>query len=191
MRRRRYLILLLVAVAAAGATFACDWPLPTPGDSPEPPATDTPEPTLGSISGVMWHEICRYTGGHAGEPVVLGEGCVQWGAEEWEFGPNQVMDPFEVGWDGVTLHLGSGACPSIGLATTVTNVDGEYSFTGLSAGTYCVSYNVFADGNDTILLPGGPTYPIRGEGGNQWTIVLGAGVDETGWDFGYAWQFYN
>ena len=36
-----------------------------------------------SISGVLWHDVCRYSGGHAGEPVVLIEGCVQWGEEEW------------------------------------------------------------------------------------------------------------
>jgi len=191
MRMRRCLILLLVTVATASATFACDLPFPTPTVEIEPPPTDTPEPAVGSISGVMWHEICQFTGGQAGEPVVLGLGCVQWGAESWQFGPNQIMDPSEVGWEGVTLHLGVGACPSTGLATMMTSIDGEYSFGGLAAGTYCVSYNSLADGNDVILIPGGPTYPIRGEAGNQWTIELAEGVDETDWDFGFAWQFYD
>jgi len=191
MGMKRNLIVLLVVMTAAGVTFACDLPFPTPTTEVDLPATDSTGPGSSSISGVMWHELCRHTGGHAGEPVVLGEGCVQWGAEEWQFGANQVMDPFEVGWEGVTLHLGAGACPSTGLATTVSNAAGEYSFSGLTAGTYCVSYNPLADGNDLILLPGGPTYPIRGEGGNQWTIGLGEGVDETGWDFGFAWQFLD
>jgi hypothetical protein len=155
----------------------------------EPPATSTP--TLGSIAGILWHEICDYTGGHAGEPVVLGQGCVQWGAESWEFGPNQVKDVFEEGWEGVTLHLGPGPCPSTGLDTTITNVAGEYLFVGLSAGTYCVSYSNLSDGNDTILIPGGPTYPDRGDDGFFQTVVLNQGENSIGVDFGYAFQFYD
>jgi hypothetical protein len=191
MPTKRRIASVLVAAAITLTIFACDLPFPTPTVENEPLATDTPEPAPGSISGVLWHEICQFTGGQAGEPVVLGLGCVQWGAESWQFGPNQIMDPFEVGWEGVTLHLGAGACPASGLTTAMTNIDGEYSFGGLAAGTYCVSYNSLADGNDVILIPGGPTYPIRGEAGNLWTIELAEGVDETGWNFGYAWQFYN
>jgi hypothetical protein len=154
-----------------------------------PPVASTP--FLGSISGVLWHELCEFTGGQAGEPLVLGQGCVQWGAEEHEFGPNQVYDPFEEGWVGVTLHLGVGACPSTGLDTAVTNANGEFAFTGLSAGTYCVSYSALTDGNDSILIPGGPTFPERGENGFYQSVTLAEGENATGVDFGYAWQFYN
>jgi hypothetical protein len=197
MRTRRFLVLILVTFAVTMTTFACDLPgslpTPTPLTETEPPPTDTPEPTLGSISGVVWHEICQYTGGHAGEPLVLGLGCVEWngGIAAGNWGPNQIIDVFEVGWDGVTLHLGAGACPSTGLATTMTNIDGEYSFTDLPAGTYCVSYDSLSDGNDTILLPGGSTYPIRDLPGGSWTVELAEGGDEAGWNFGHAWQFYN
>ena len=148
----------------------------------------TEEPTLGSISGVMWHETCDFIDG---SPPVLGEGCVQWGEEYWEFGPNQVYDDFESGWAGVTIHIGSGPCPSTGLDTTATNALGEYSFDNLSAGTYCVSYSNLSDGNDTILIPGGPTYPSRGDDGFYYTIDLGPGEDRSDVDFGYAWQFYD
>jgi hypothetical protein len=154
-----------------------------------PPVASTP--SLGSISGVLWHELCEFTGGQAGEPLVLGQGCVQWGAEEHEFGPNQVYDPFEEGWEGVTLHLGGGACPSTGLDTAVTNANGEYTFTGLSVGTYCVSYSALTDGNDSILIPGGPTFPERGENGFYQTVTLAEGENALGVDFGYAWQFYD
>jgi hypothetical protein len=147
-------------------------------------------PTPGSIRGVLWHEICKFTGGQGGEPVVLGEGCVQWGSAPEEFGPNQVKDDFETGWEGVTLHLGSGACPATGLATAVTNAAGEYRFDGLSAGTYCVSYSNLTDRNDTILIPGGPTFPARDEAGFSVTVDVSAG-EELIVDFGYAWQFYN
>ena len=49
----------------------------------QPPAALTQAsgagPAPASIRGVMWHEICEYSGGERGEPVVLGRGCVQWG----------------------------------------------------------------------------------------------------------------
>jgi hypothetical protein len=154
-----------------------------------PPVASTP--SLGSISGVMWHEKCEFTGGQAGEPLVLGQGCVQWGAEQYQFGPNQVFDPFEEGWEGVTLHLGSGPCPSTGIGTTVTNVAGEYLFSGLNAGTYCISYNALTDGNDSILIPGEPTYPERGEDGFYQSVTLSEGENLSDVNFGYAWQFYN
>jgi SdrD B-like protein len=153
-------------------------------------STDTPTPALASIRGILWHEICEYTGGEGGEPVVLGQGCVQWGTAPEEFGPNQVKDNFETGWAGVTLHLGSGACPSTGLATAITNASGEYQFAGLSAGSYCVSYGNLADGNDAILIPGGPTFPARGDDGFFVTINLLTAEEKTV-DFGYAWQFYD
>lgn len=148
-------------------------------------------PTPGSISGMLWHEVCEFTGGEAGEPVVLGTGCVQWGAEAWQFGPNQVHDAFETGWPGVTLHLGVGPCPSTGLAVAVTDASGVYIFNGLEAGTYCVSYSALTDGNDSILIPGEPTFPERGEAGSQRTIELSAGESKTGVDFGYAFQFFQ
>jgi hypothetical protein len=154
-----------------------------------PPVASTP--SLGSISGVLWHETCEFTGGEAGEPLVLGQGCVQWGSEGYQFGPNQIYDSFEEGWEGVTLHLGSGPCPSTGLDITVTNADGEYLFAGLSAGTYCVSYSALTDGNDSILIPGGPTYPERGEDGFYQSVTLMEGENVSDVNFGYAWQFYN
>jgi hypothetical protein len=154
-----------------------------------PPVTSTP--ALGSIAGVVWHETCDYSGGHAGEPLVLGQGCEQYGAESWEWGPNQIYDAFETGWEGVTLHLGIGVCPSTGLATTMTDANGEYIFTGLNAGTYCISYSNLTDGNDAILIPGGPTFPERSDDGFYQTLHLDQGENATGVDFGYAWQFYN
>ena len=154
-------------------------------------ATPTPpSPAPGGIRGILWHETCAFTGGEAGEPVVLGQGCVQWGAAPEEFGPNQVKDAFETGWAGVTLHLGSGACPSTGLATAITNASGEYEFLGLNAGTYCVSYSNLSDGNDAILIPGAPTFPFRGDTGFSVTVNLAASEEKIA-DFGYAWQFYN
>jgi len=151
----------------------------------------TPTPALGSISGILWHEICEFTGGEGGQPLILGQGCVQYGPGASDFGPNQVKDAFETGWVGVTMRLGAGACPSTGLAAAMTNGSGAYNFGGLPAGTYCVSYNPLGDSNDTILIPGGPTYPIRGSGGERQTVELDPGENASGVNFGWAFQFFN
>jgi hypothetical protein len=155
-----------------------------------PRQTPPPDPIRGSIRGILWHDICKFSGGEAGEPVVLGTGCVQWGDGPADFGPNQLPDEFEEGWAGVTLHLGAGACPSVGLATATTNSDGQFRFDNLDAGVYCVSYDPLNDGNDSILLPGGPTYPSRDLVGLFTPVHLEDG-DNLVVNFGYAWQFYN
>jgi hypothetical protein len=157
-----------------------------------PEASATPEATPGpaSIRGVLWHDTCQFTGGEAGQVPVLGKGCARWGTLAEQFGPNQERDDFETGWAGVTIHLGAGVCPSIGLAVSVTDAEGGYRFENLAAGAYCVSYNPGADGNDKILIPGAPTFPERGDAGAFQSVILTAG-DSKKVDFGYAWQFYN
>jgi hypothetical protein len=169
-------------------------PSETPTAEPDviaPTEEGTPTAVPLFIGGVLWHEICDFTGGVAGEPLVLGLGCVQYGEGAGDWGPNQIYDIFEIGWEGVTLHLGAGACPSSGLATALSDGAGEYAFHGLNPGTYCVSYDNLSDGNDVILIPGGPTFPLRGEAGLEQTVELSSGASETNINFGYAFQFYN
>jgi hypothetical protein len=173
---------LLIALIFLPIFSSCNFP----GNK----SSNTPTQALGSIKGILWHDLCKFSGGESGEPFVLGQGCIQWGVAVEEFGPNQLKDSFESGWVGVTLHLGSGSCPSVGLATAITNDSGEYQFDGLSAGTYCVSYNNLIDGNNTILIPGEPTFPSRGDDGFYATINLPPAVEKIV-NFGYAWQFYN
>jgi hypothetical protein len=67
---------------------------------------------------------------------------------------------------------------------------GLYRFDGLAAGTYCVYYSPLTDGNDLILIPGGATYPERGEAGLSQTVILGSGEEKEA-NFGFAWQFFN
>jgi hypothetical protein len=182
------LAMFFVFVLILGCSIST--PVPTGGPGSIVPIIDTPTTGPGAIYGVLWHDICKFTGGEAGEAVVLGQGCVQYGASAAEFGPNQVYDDFEEGWAGVTLHIGPGACPSASTATAVTDASGNYRFDSLTAGTYCVFYSPLTDGNDAILIPGGPTFPERGEAGASQTVVLGAG-EEKEVNFGWAWQFYN
>jgi len=146
-------------------------------------------PPPGSIAGEVWHDICEFTGGQGGEPLVLGLGCAE-GLGPNEMRANGVHDGFEDGFAGVTIHLGSGACPSTGLATTITDANGQYAFPGLTTGTYCVSFNALTDGNDSILIPGGLTYPTVG-GTPQVTATLLISQNMIGVAFGWMWQFGN
>lgn len=180
-----WLVAFLLALGCSTTT-----PVPTGGPGSIAPPVETPTIGPGAIYGVLWHDICEFTGGEGGQPVVLGKGCVQYGAGAGEFGPNQLYDNYEEGWAGVTLHLGAGACPSASTATAVTDVSGNYRFDGLSAGTYCVYYSALTDGNDAILIPGGPTYSERGEDGATQTVELAAGEAKEV-NFGWAWQFFN
>jgi len=140
------------------------------------------------ISGDVFHDLCAvpYASIPPGDP--LPEGCIEvdgtGGLEA-----DGVYDPGEPGIEDITLHLGSGACPSTGLATDTTDNDGTYSFGGLSAGTYCVSVNALSDGNDLILIPGSWTYPDRGAEPQEVTVTLTADQDETDVDFGWDYQF--
>lgn len=144
-------------------------------------------PPPGSIAGEVWHDICEHTGGEGGETLVLGLGCAE-GLDPDVMRANGVHDGFEGGFAGVMIHLGSSACPSTGFSTATTDANGQYAFTGLTAGTYCVSFNALTDGNDSILIPGGLTYPTVG-GTPQVTVNLLVSQNMTGVAFGWMWQF--
>jgi hypothetical protein len=181
---------IFLVIVVLFLTLSCNLIGQTAAISPTQTPAALPTQPPGSITGVLWHDTCEFTGGEAGEPVVLGRGCIQWGSAPGEFGPNQQQDDFETGWAGVTLHLGKGGCPSTGLTTSITDESGKYQFDGLEAGQYCVSYSNTTDKNDAILIPGQPTFPARGDGGFSTTVDLKPGEVKTV-NFGYAWQFYN
>ncbi len=48
------------------------------------------------------------------------------------------MDGSDSGYGGITATLGSGACSSSVLANKNTKTNGDFSFSGLAAGTYCL-----------------------------------------------------
>lgn len=188
MKNKRIFLMSFLLVL----TFACNSVSSNPTATPAPTPTliSIPTPSTGTIQGILWHDICKFTGGEAGEAVELGEGCARWGTEPDAFGPNQTMDDFETGWAGVTVHLGTGNCPATAAATTITDNLGQFQFAGLSSGTYCVFYSNLTDKNDTILIPGAPTFPARGEEGFNTSLELLPGEEKTV-EFGYAWEFYN
>ncbi len=75
-------------------------------------------------------------------------------------------------WPGITVNLGSGACPSSGAGSTITNSVGVFNFTNLSAGTYCVKPQVTLGCSHIAIFPA------------QRTVNLSAG-EEVFLTFGY------
>jgi hypothetical protein len=141
-----------------------------------------------SVFGNVWHDMCAYS---PGDPVPdpLSEGCIldQWGNVH----ADAVRQPDEPGIPGVIVDIGPGDCPSAGLATSVTDENGYYSFTGLPAGKYCLRIDPdHGSPNEAILLPGSWTFiPSGHEGMTFRAITLTANHTLPGQDFG--WDFDN
>jgi CSLREA domain-containing protein len=142
----------------------------------------------GSISGLVWHDMCAVP--EHGYPPTPPPGCADPDGDGHFIDADGIYDPSEPGIPGVTLRLKSGPCASaVDLMMAVTDAAGEYSFSGLAAGTYCVSVNALTDGNDLVLIPGGWTFPVLGVQPATAEIVLGAGDVLTDVNFGWDYQF--
>lgn len=88
-----------------------------------------------------------------------------------------VVDPGETPLPGVEVVLGGSAS-----RTTVTDATGAFVFGGLSAGTYTLTESDLASWSDgaTLVGPNGGTAGVN----TVTDIVLGAGVDASGYGFG-------
>jgi hypothetical protein len=146
-----------------------------------PTALPTVPPALGSIGGQVWHDLCKTPYETVAVPPA---GCVK--LPDGSLLANGLLEAGEPGLAGVVVTLGSGACPSTGLATANTDANGMYTFAGLGAGTYCVSVDALDATNETILIPGGWTYP--NEDGAA-TVAIGAGENRLDVNFGWDYQF--
>jgi Ig-like domain from next to BRCA1 gene/SdrD B-like domain len=138
----------------------------------------------GSIGGMVWHDLCALPDGPL--PPAPPPGCIPSGGS---YEANGILEAGEPGLAGVTVRLGSGICPSSGLATAVTGPDGTYSFPGLVSGDYCVSVGALVDGNDTILIPGGWTAPVAHVDPQAVSVSLSEGQAYAGLNFGWDYQF--
>jgi len=156
--------------------------------APQPTETPTAEPEDANnaiINGRVWHDLCAVAGGEGDEPAVPSEGCIA--ATDGEtFQANGLLDEGEPGLEGVQVSLGEGECPASGVTTATTDEDGDYVFTDLSAGTYCVSVDPTAAENE-LLLPGQFTFPGLDEG--SLTVTLAEGEVLTDVNFGWDYEF--
>jgi hypothetical protein len=143
-------------------------------------------PASSSIGGMVWHDICA-VGGMGGESADPSEGCVE--LEDGGYQANGVLDEGEPGIEGVEVSLYAGECPpSELLGTAVTGEAGQYIFTQLEAGTYCVAIDALAGPNEGILIPGTWTAPEM-EGNAAQTVTVEEGEEDRGIHFGWDYQF--
>jgi hypothetical protein len=153
---------------------ACNLTGEPTGIPPTPEPTLSPAPDSGSIQGMIWHDFCSNFDPSDTTPL----GCVVAGEAGGYLG-NGVLEEGELGINAVEVMLGEGVCPSIGMASTITGPDGNYTFAGLAPGVYCVSVV------DSNLQPGVWTFPEKAGQGSM-TVALGAGrIEEVdfGWDY--------
>lgn len=170
--------------ALAVALSACQLPAPTPlpgiGETP----SAVPVVVSGSIAGRVWSDLCD----PAASPSP--PGCVAIDAAG-TLRANGILEGGEAGLPGVTVWMGSGACPAAGLASAATAGDGSYQFTGLGAGTYCVWVDPERGPDGRPLSPGTWSFPPASDpaGVAAITTTLGPGEARTGVNFG--WDLLN
>ncbi len=147
-------------------------------------AAETATPTDSAsaiINGRVWHDLCTVLADETGAQIALSTGCVPVG-DDGTFEANGRLEDGEPGLSNILVSLGSGSCPATGLATTLTDADGDYVFDGLTAGDYCVSIDTEATENAS-LLPGVWTFP----GLNVTAVTLTDGEIKT--DVNFGWDF--
>jgi hypothetical protein len=151
---------------------------PTPGS----------EPGSASIQGHVWHDLCAIGGAEGGGAITPSAGCVR--TSDGGYQANGLFETDEPGIGGVSVQLGVGTCPASGLAATTTDTSGAYAFTGLAAGTYCVSVDALIPANAS-LLPGSWTFPALYAKSTiaSYTITLASDEQKTDVNFGWDYQF--
>ncbi len=132
----------------------------------------------GNLSGVVWDDQCEVV------DDAPSAGCVDDGSGGYI--ANGVQDEGETGISGVKVELYAGPCPASGdpLATTSTDANGEYTFTNLEAGDYCVVIDPLDDQNLPILVPGKFSAPGVGVG----FISLTLAEDEIKGEVSFGWD---
>lgn len=157
-----------------------------PGAQPSP----TPEPeeedsNLALINGRVWHDLCAVAEAEDGT-VAPSEGCIAIEGEDG-FQANSLLEDGEPGLVGVLVDLGEGDCPATGLDQIATDEDGDFIFTELPAGTYCVSISLENEGNAELLDAGTWTFPESGVA--ETAVEVGDGEIVTGINFGWDFDF--
>jgi hypothetical protein len=157
--------------------------------TPEAEATPTAvaEDVAGTITGLVWHDLCGVTGGEGGEAAVPSSGCVA--LEDGGYTANGNLDEDEPGIGDVVVSLGAGTCPAPETETAITDAGGNYRFEGLEPGTYCVSVDALSTANSSILIPGDWTAPESSAGVGLTNATVTLGEDQGAEDVNFGWDY--
>lgn len=190
MKKMRLMTMISWIAGLALLLSACSGPIAFIQKSQHDSGSPANGLTPGSINGWVWHDACA--SGLDGElaPAETPAGCVKEVSAIGGYHADGVMGVDEKPIAGVIVRLGQGACPSTGLDQAITiDTDLSYTFTGLKAGTYCVSIDPFEKANQDVLLPGIWTSPKLREGLMGATINLASGENKMDVNFGWDHQF--
>lgn len=101
---------------------------------------------------------------------------------------NGAQDPDEQTIAGVTLNLGTGACPGTTVSQTVSTADNpSYQFANLNAGDYCVSIDPTQPQNAAVLGVGTWTVPQAAQGTITQAVKLNKKA-KSGVNFGWLFS---
>jgi len=150
--------------------------------NPTPASTPTSStPMTGSVSGIVWHDLCEGTADAEAQPP---QGCSN-NDEDGLQGDGLFAD--EPGIVGVRVGIGTGDCNSPATEFTLTDDNGNYVFSDLPLGEYCVSIEETGPQNENVLLTGIWTSPPDGVA--QQPVTLDDAVGQQGVDFGWDFAF--
>lgn len=144
---------------------------------------NVPDEANAVIGGRVWRDVCVLENDELANGAISSAGCVDLG--NGFYAANGLFEPEETGLGGVLVNLGAGICPATGLANTITDGQGLYLFSGLKAGTYCVSIDSLSRQNQHVLQDGQWTYPKRG-GPAAGALTLETGASYL--DLNFGWQ---
>jgi hypothetical protein len=179
-----------VSVNGVPATFTLDVDNALPVDV-ETEATPTGE-VEATIGGLVWHDLCAFTGTPVEAGATPPEGCVV-AADGATYIANGLREPEEPGIPGVQIRLLAGDCTSAvpgDEITAQTDESGAYRFATVTPGDYCVFLDTADEVNVPILEEGILTAPAtNGVVTNSVSATLEEGVAPEAIDFGYDYQF--
>ena len=168
-------------VTVNGTSTTFEWPVKT-------------EALPGSISGWVWHDEC--ISGPDGQPAPTSTppGCVEDESALGAYHANGLLEPHELPIEGIRVTLREGDCTNTSLVgikdeviTTATGL--SYTFTDVTAGTYCISVNAQEEPNFSLLAPGIWSSPNATQGIMAQTVTLAAGENKGDVNFGWDHQF--
>ncbi len=179
-RRASLFLVIVLGLLVTG----CNFPVERNGSDVVPEPTQPQLSMPGSINGIFWHDLCD----SSSPSDELPDGCVE-SVSPGFIHANGILEPGEPGIEGVEITLGEGVCPAKGAAIAMTGSQGEYHFSDLEPGIYCISVNN-AVSHSAMLEPGMWTYP-KADGGlgvGWFTVSVDTGENVQGVNFG--WDYY-
>lgn len=158
----------------------------------EPTATAVSETVAASISGRVWHDLCVGTLTAVVADSEAPTGCIAVETDSGTvFQANGLLDASEPGLPGVEVALAEGDCDSATTTTVATDGSGNYSFTDLPGGSYCVTIDPASTANAPILEDGLWSFLADGSSAasNAVAVVVDEGEQAEGADFGWDFEF--